>query len=116
MIIVRLNGGMGNQMFQFAACRALAQRLGTDCKVDLSTFRRSIRKYELDNFARAPQVANNDELPLASRLARWRMPTTLADAFGKLFGGTSIFEERAPFQFDDRFLDVRDGSYLIGYF
>lgn len=116
MITVRLNGGMGNQMFQFAACHALALRLGTDCKVDLSTFRRSIRKYELDNFARAPQVANNNELPLASKLAQRGMPATVADAIGRILAGKSMFEERFPFRFDERFLDIHDGSYLIGYF
>ena len=36
MIVTRLMGGMGNQMFQYAAARALAQRLGTDLRYELS--------------------------------------------------------------------------------
>jgi hypothetical protein len=38
MVIVRLNGGLGNQMFQYAAGRALADRLGTELLLDTRAF------------------------------------------------------------------------------
>ena len=38
MIITRLTGGLGNQMFQYAAGRALALRLGVPLKLDISWF------------------------------------------------------------------------------
>ncbi len=37
MIIIRLKGGMGNQMFQYAFGLNLAQRLGTELYLDLSS-------------------------------------------------------------------------------
>ena len=37
MIIIRLKGGMGNQIFQYAFGRKLAQSIGTDLVMDLSS-------------------------------------------------------------------------------
>ena len=38
MVIVRLMGGLGNQMFQYAAARATSLRTGARVKLDLSWF------------------------------------------------------------------------------
>ena len=38
MIITHINGGLGNQMFQYAAGRALALRHGTDLLLDTRSF------------------------------------------------------------------------------
>lgn len=54
MIVVRLMGGMGNQMFQYAAARALSLRLGRDLCYDLSYLchaaEGTVRRFELDHF------------------------------------------------------------------
>ncbi len=51
MIVVRLMGGMGNQMFQYAAARAVAHRLGVELRYDLSYLGRgAIRHFELHHF------------------------------------------------------------------
>lgn len=60
MVIVRLRGGLGNQLFQFAAAYALARHNNTDLKSDLYTYtKHPLRKYELHHF--------NIQLPEASR-------------------------------------------------
>lgn len=60
MIIVRLRGGLGNQLFQFAAAHALAVHKGVEVKSDLYTYtKHPYRKYELHNF--------NIKLPEATR-------------------------------------------------
>jgi len=60
MIIVRLRGGLGNQLFQFAAAHALAVHKGADLRSDLYTYtKHPLRKYELHNF--------NIDLPEATR-------------------------------------------------
>ena len=38
MVTVLLSGGLGNQMFQYAAAKSLAIRLNTTLSVDLYTF------------------------------------------------------------------------------
>lgn len=51
MIIVRLRGGLGNQLFQYAAARALADHHGTELKLDLYTYtKHKYRKFELSHF------------------------------------------------------------------
>ena len=51
MIIIRLRGGLGNQLFQYAAGRALAVHHGVELKVDLYSYiRHPYRKFELGHF------------------------------------------------------------------
>lgn len=51
MIIVALTGGLGNQLFQYAAARALADMHGTQLKLDIDAFDRCpLRAYCLNNF------------------------------------------------------------------
>ena len=42
-VTVAITGGLGNQMFQYAAGRALAIRLGVPLKLDLAFYRKSRR-------------------------------------------------------------------------
>ena len=55
MIIIRLEGGIGNQLFQYATGKALALRLNTEIILDISSLNRinsniTKREYELFNF------------------------------------------------------------------
>lgn len=56
MIITRLIGGLGNQMFQYAAGLALAQRKGQDLRLDLT----SLRKYRLHQGYQLDQIFAGD--------------------------------------------------------
>jgi hypothetical protein len=63
MIIVRLNGGLGNQLFRYAAGRALAEHHGVELKLDISVFQHNmLRTYELDHFAITAKIATSDEI------------------------------------------------------
>lgn len=54
MVTVRLMGGLGNQLFQYAAARALAERHKTELRFDLSYLGKpsvgTLRHYELHHF------------------------------------------------------------------
>lgn len=54
MVTVLLSGGLGNQMFQYAAAKSLATRLNTSVSIDLYAFSKktqaTVRPYELDIF------------------------------------------------------------------
>jgi hypothetical protein len=64
-IIVRLIGGLGNQMFQYAAGRALALRSGAALKLDVSGFETyGLRRYELDAYPIAATLADAGELAM----------------------------------------------------
>jgi Glycosyl transferase family 11 len=58
MIIIKLTGGLGNQMFHYAAGYAEAKRRKTPLKLDLSAYKKSKRPFVLDHFAITAPVAS----------------------------------------------------------
>jgi hypothetical protein len=63
MVIVKLYGGLGNQMYQYATAVALAERLDTSVYMDLDWFQEvknkpelTLRWYELDGFGIDPKT------------------------------------------------------------
>src|ERR1700733_28025 len=51
MIIVNLYGGLGNQLFQYAAGRQLSEKYSTDLKLDIDNFNKDKRRpYALKHF------------------------------------------------------------------
>lgn len=68
MIITKLSGGLGNQMFQYACGLSLSNKSGTLMKIDTSAYIQdnlvpgdTIRKFELDKFNISCDYANIDE-------------------------------------------------------
>lgn len=60
MIITRLKGGLGNQLFQYATGRALADRLGVDLALDLSWFEtQNKRQYGLSPYPLRARIADD---------------------------------------------------------
>jgi len=113
MIIVRLNGGLGNQLFQYACARALALRNNARVKLDLIRYRDpsydETMPYGLDRLGIRAQPAGALELKLAhgGRFAR---------AVARLAPRTrfALFEERG-LQFHPEVVDARGNVYLIGF-
>ena len=72
MIITKLNGGIGNQMFQYACGRALALRTGDALKLDISDFAPhrhngidTPREYSLSHFNIQGDIADEEEATTA---------------------------------------------------
>ncbi|MDP1683935.1 alpha-1,2-fucosyltransferase [Hydrogenophaga sp.] len=110
MIVSRLVGGLGNQMFQYAAGRALALRRGVEFRID----RRAFLDYKTHAFGMACfQVELNEapphllpNPPAEGRVQRWFrkfLPTPL-----------KVFAENS-FPFDAHVLALLDNTYLDGY-
>lgn len=65
MIIVQLNGGLGNQLFQYAAGRRLAIHHHVPLKLDLRSYEQAqavVRTYRLSQFAISAAAADNHEI------------------------------------------------------
>jgi hypothetical protein len=112
MICVRLEGGLGNQLFQYAAARALALRHRTAVLLDTSAFVRPSRRYtartlELQAWHIPAGVASASELRTLA-LAR-RLPLV-----SQLIGGWRTYIERG-LGYNPVFADLPDGTYLVGY-
>ena len=51
LVVAQIIGGLGNQLFQYATARALAQRLGLPLALDISGFDQyPLRRFQLDRF------------------------------------------------------------------
>ncbi len=67
MIITRLCGGLGNQMFQYAVGKTLADKVGQELKVDIEGYATQIqgdtpRSYRLQFFSLKADIASREEI------------------------------------------------------
>lgn len=116
-VVARIEGGLGNQMFQYAAARALADRLGCDLSLDLSGLAcNGDRAYALDQYRIRAKVACEEELQnlpdwRRTRVGRFR---SMLSAWGLPLAGYSVFWPES-FAFDPRFNHIQSPVYLVGY-
>src|SRR5688572_16606708 len=112
MIISKIIGGLGNQMFQYAAGKTLAHLNNTIIKLDASAFEDyKIRNFDLSNFNANIAFATSKEI---SSL----IP---AHNFEKAFQYLSPLNKRSyyrekKFSFDKKVLGLGRNVYLKGYF
>ena len=63
MIIIKIKGGLGNQLFQYAVGRAVALHHKSPLKLDLTMFKTyELHKYLLDQFAIQADTATENEI------------------------------------------------------
>lgn len=107
MVVVRIIGGLGNQLFQYAAAKATAARLNAPLLLDTSRFRSEReRDFLLPRF--------HIDTPQAGRLrtAGFRSFRVL----NRLGLRTVTFYKERSLHHDDAFLRLNGHLYLSGYF
>ncbi len=126
MIRLLLNGGLGNQMFQYAAGLNLARKLNTDLILDLTFLETDLpikhftkRSYSLDLFNITNKLVTKFSTPyLNSKLGYLCMlleNLTLKNKFieeGRLIDSSIVSRDQKL----RSFFALSDGGYLEGYF
>ena len=108
MITIYLSGGLGNQMFQFAAAYKLAKISKSSLKINIDDYDSNIRNYELDKF---PFIKKNYTPNVKKSLIHWKILR-----FFNFLSNKKHFYEAHPFVFDHAFLEAPKNSDLHGYF
>jgi hypothetical protein len=117
MVIVGLMGGLGNQMFQYAAGRAVAHRNRTPLKLDISAFEQDpLRSYRLHHFNIVESIATPDEVARLTKRGRglWNRISHRLERYLLPLYKQSVFAQRFDY-FDPDILRVRGNVYLVGY-
>ncbi len=119
MIVVKLLGGLGNQMFQYAAGRALATKHGVPLKIDISALKNDSkgaytqRHYELDCFNIQATIATEKDLAAFQPFHNNQILRLAQRKFPFLF--SSIYFAESGSQFNSTFNNLKSNSYLDGY-
>mgnify|MGYP001217610182 CR=1 FL=1 len=118
MIVVQLTGGLGNQMFQYAAGYALSVRHHVPLGLDLSEFpKHPLRTFRLDHFCIDGRVIPSWLARFLTRNHGERRIERLVSAAAHRFEPRyrhEILEER-HFHFDPNILTASAQTYLVGY-
>ena len=118
MIISKIIGGLGNQMFQYAAGKRLSLHRGTTLLLDTSAFTEyRLREYGLDCFS----FATNNATDLELRRVLPASGSPLKTAVNALKIWSKSLERPIPlirerhFNFDPSILELSDNTCLEGY-
>lgn len=115
-VVAALQGGLGNQLFEYAAGLALAKRLDAELCLDISSYDDPrARHYALAPFGLPERVERRDTTPLPRGGWPDRMYRAVSRRLGLSRCGLSVFTERKP-GFDARFFDLDRPVLLDGYF
>jgi hypothetical protein len=116
MIITKLLGGLGNQMFQYAVGRQLALQLGLELRIDTAAFEEyKLHQYGLDKFdIQAPKASTLDIEDL-----KFVPENKLQQLYRKLRHkprqvSTHYFRE-TKFDFNAEILNITGSVFLDGY-
>lgn len=122
MIIVKIMGGLGNQMFQYAAAKSLAKYHNTDLKLDISFYndhRPNItpREFKLFNFNVETSIATEEEISsfMSNSLEKYLKYFYLKLLHKRDFYFSSIFKEDDFTRFNPKFFATPHNVYLNGY-
>lgn len=116
-VIARIEGGLGNQLFQYAAARSLADRLGCDLALDLRGLAENgDRPYQLDLYKTRCTIADDsllNVLPSWRSSRRGRMRSRIAHCLPGLYAYPVFWPK--DFSYDPRFERIRRPIYMVGY-
>jgi len=119
MIITRLTGGLGNQLFQYAAARRLALVRDAELKLDVtwlgSAKLRTVRDYALASFDVPQTFAAQKDIEKFTKPNIGTLSRLFLRSLRKGMQLPKSYIKEAHYHFDPSILELPDGVYLDGY-
>lgn len=116
MIITRLIGGLGNQLFQYAAARHLSEIHRTTLKLDISGFETyKLHKYSLGHFNIQENFATLEEITALTVRRQGIVERVLNRILHRPPKPAPTYVQEKHFHFDPEIPNLPDGVYLDGY-
>jgi len=114
MIIIRLNGGLANQMFQYALGKSISIKKKIDFKIDISEFDHyQLRKYSLNVFDIAMDFATRHDID--SITGRKSISNLIRQIFRRSIKYNNNLIKEKHYHFDKHILDYGNNLYFDGY-
>lgn len=119
MIRIKLSGGLGNQMFQYACGRVLAIKHQTELILDTSQLNikesdSTIRQFELENF-KLGSFKIDDKNPLSANSLLYRIANVVSIRIGTGGIQTSKYFIENGYSFNSSIKIVGEDCFLVGY-
>ena len=113
MIVTKLTGGLGNQMFQYASGRTLSLNCNAELYLDVEEYAKikMHNGYELHNFLIQEKFFNKSFLDKA--LFKFENVNRIFSKYSR--GRLNYYKEPKCFIFDENLVSLTDSVYLDGY-
>jgi hypothetical protein len=116
-VIARIEGGLGNQLFQYAAARSLADRLDCELALDLRGLAENgDRPYQLDLYKTRCSIADAaflNTLPPWRSSRSGRVRSRMAQCLPGLYAYPVLWPR--DFSYDSRFERIKRPVFMVGY-
>jgi hypothetical protein len=114
MIIIRLNGGLANQMFQYAFGRAYSINNSLEFKLDISEYETyKLRNYSLNNLDVTADIADRKEIN--TMMGFNRVQNYFKRKLGLKIKVNNNYVKEKFYHFDESALLYNDNKYFDGY-
>ncbi|NNE32934.1 MAG: alpha-1,2-fucosyltransferase [Winogradskyella sp.] len=117
MIIIKLQGGLGNQMFQYAIARILGEIRDEEVLLDITSFEDNVKKpgytprnFELNIFNNSYKIADRKAV---NRFKKINVINRLKQKLGFSYPQTYV---ETSFRFNEELFSIENDIYLVGYF